>query len=195
MRREDGPLVDRLPNGNWTYERRDDVVILTRRWDSSSIGCFSFLLLFVLAVTMPTAFGWISSPDVKPRDFLILGLSLSAIVGYLLLLAIFNRMHIEVSPRTGVTIRHGPLPTLNFARNMRTRDIAQIYVQRTQTERKGDIIYFYELRVQRPKGGTESLLSAGLSDREALFLERTLERHLGIEDRAVPGAFKPEGSA
>ncbi|WP_157232236.1 hypothetical protein [Hyalangium minutum] len=49
--------------------------------------------------------------------------------------------------------------------------------------------------MQRPHGGTEHLVGAGLSAQEVLFLERALEGHLGIEDRPVPGDFKPEGGA
>jgi hypothetical protein len=195
LRTEDGAAQDRLPGKAWTYERKDDLVRLSWRWYSPGVGCLAILLLCILVGTLPTAFGWVTPTKGTREGALQAAVAVSLLLGYPILVLVFNRTRIEVSPSTGLKIRHGPLPWFSLPRTLKLRDIQQLYGQRKKHKDKGRIHYTYELRVQRPDGKTRHLVGAGLKAEEVLFLERTLESRLGIEDRAVPGDFKPEGSA
>ncbi|HYH97758.1 hypothetical protein [Hyalangium sp.] len=195
LRTEDGAAKDRLPGSSWSYERQEDLMRLTWRWHSPGVGCLAVPVLCFLLAGLSGAFGWIPLTNGTPQEALMVTLALSLLFGYPLLVVTLNRTFIEASPGTGLQIRHGPLPWFALPRRLKRQDIQQLYGERKTHKNKGRIHYSYALRVQRPDGSTQLLLEAGLTAEEVLFLERTLESWLGIEDRAVPGDFKPEGSA
>lgn len=193
--RADGAMVDRLPNSRWTYERKEDLVRLSWPWSFAGARFLAVLLGCALVGTLPVVFGWVSFAGDGHLEALPIAIAALLLFGYPLLLSAFNRTFIEASPGAGVRVRHGPLPWVSLPRSVRRLDISQLYAKRLTRMRQGGIDAIYELRVQHPNGSTELLVGDGLSAEEVLFLERTLEQHLGIDDRPVRGEFKPEDSA
>jgi hypothetical protein len=187
---EENPLP---PKPHWTIEREGDVLRLSWSWYRPVVWVVLGMLLLILAGLVPIAAGWREPTNGSSRDAWGSVLVVLVLFGYPSLLSLFNRTHIEASPGTGLMIRHGPLPW-HRARTLKTEEIRQLYGQRHQFKNKGRASYMYELRVLLGDGSTRHLIGGGLSAEEVLFLERTLESHLGIEDRPVPGDFKPEGS-
>lgn len=191
----DGAVADQLPNTRWTYERKEDFVRLS--WPTTFVGArfLAALLVCVLVATLPVVFGWVSLRGGGRLEALPIAIAALLLFGYPLLVSAFNRTFIEAGPGVGIQVRNGPLPWLFQPRSVRRRDISQLYAKRLTRMNQAGIDAIYELRVQRPNGSTELLLGNGLSAEEVLFLERTLEQHLGIQDRPVRGEFKPEDSA
>jgi hypothetical protein len=116
--------------------------------------------------------------------------------GYMALLQLINHTRIEASPRRGLQVRHGPLPWFTPSLTVDMREIRQLYGLRyeNQTHRAGGNDT-YELRVLSQDGSSRLLVGRELSREQVLFLERTLEEHLGIVDEHVSGELtKPRGT-
>jgi hypothetical protein len=191
---QEGPEENpKLPKPYWTFERKGDVLRLSWSWYKPVVWAVLLLLVLILGGLLSKAAGWLKPTNGTDTEALGGAVVVLVLFGYPVLLSFFNRTLIEVSPGTGLRIRHGPLPWFS-PRPLKTEEIRQLYGRQYQYKNKGRASYVYELRVLLEDGSTRHLLSGGLSAEEVLFLERTLESHLGIEDRPVPGDFKPEGS-
>ncbi|QRK13245.1 hypothetical protein JQX13_26370 [Archangium violaceum] len=123
-----------------------------------------------------------------PWSFLVMSLFL----GYEVLLRLVNRTSVEASPRTGISVRHGPLPWFVLPSVVEARDLYQLYGQKCAELVRGRIRQVYQLRVLCRDGRSRKLVSKELSAEQVLFLERTLEAHLGVRDAPVPGELKAE---
>jgi hypothetical protein len=193
LHRESPEENPKLPKPLWTFEREGDVLRMSWSWYKPVVWAVLLLLVLILGGLLSKAAGWLKPTNGTETEALGGAVVVLVLFGYPVLLSFFNRTLIEASPRTGLKIRHGPLPFFR-PRTLRIEEIRQLYGQQHQYKNKGRASYVYELRVLLEDGSTRGLLSGGLSAEEVLFLERTLESHLGIEDRPVPGDFKPEGS-
>ena len=117
----------------------------------------------------------------------------SLVFGYVALLKLFNHTRIEASPRKGLEVWHGPIPCFIRSPTVDRRDIRQLYGQGPVNQQlKEGSVYTYELRVLSRDGGSRMLVGEELSPEQVLFLERTLEEHLGIVDEPVPGELKTD---
>jgi hypothetical protein len=113
---------------------------------------------------------------------------------YSFLMNLLNHTTIQASRRDGLQVRHGPVPTLIPSPRLEMRDIRQLYAKERQRRHKGHVSYTYELHVLLHDDTSRKLAEIGLKNAEqVLFLERTLEEHLGVKDRPIPGELKASG--
>jgi hypothetical protein len=191
LRQEPVEKPPKLPTPDWTYSRQGDVLHLFWRWYLPEVWCLVLLLLFLLAATVPAAVGWVGETEGGDKGNLIMATISLFLFGYPILVSFFNWTHIEASRRMGIRIRHGPLPWFMSPRTVKTEEIRQLYGHQIKGK-GGRLLPVYELHVQRHEAPSSHLVGRSLSAKEVLFLERTLEKHLGIMNRPVPGEANPD---
>lgn len=110
-----------------------------------------------------------------------------ALMVYLLAMLI-NKTKIAVD-KSGIKIRHSPIPVFNKAQDIPVENIAQLYVSR-YTERfsnkKSKGVQAYSLSAILKNNKVVELVK-GLDRETQLYLEQEIETHLGIIDRRVRG--------
>ncbi|HZH77277.1 MAG TPA: hypothetical protein VEY88_14705 [Archangium sp.] len=188
-----GP-TPRLKAG-WKVEREGDVLHIRWPWFSNMFWGAAVACLLAGYV------GWAGSQGLwrmkggspmGPESIWTFSTA-SLVFGYVALLKLFNHTRIEASPRRGLEVRHGPIPCFIRSPTVDIRDIRQLYGQGPENQRiKEGSVYTYELRVLSRDGGSRTLVGEELSPEQVLFLERTLEEHLGIVDEPVPGELKTD---
>ena len=97
--------------------------------------------------------------------------------------------HTRIEVRRGVlSIRHYPLPAPG-SRELRVDDIDQLFTrEHVSTDSDGDSSYSYQIWALLRSPKKPIRLISGLNKPEqALYLEQSLEEHLGIVDRPVAG--------
>ncbi|HEX6277637.1 MAG TPA: hypothetical protein VFZ53_31560 [Polyangiaceae bacterium] len=160
-----------LPDGMSMSEGRE--LVIRRRWLRRKHW---FLLLLFASAAAYVAYLWAT-----------LGVSAWLVVGTLFvvswnvnLAAMFLNSTVVTAGADGVTVRHGPMPSL-FARNtsVRTSDIQQLYAAKFGAA--------FAVEAKLVSGGTSRLVAPLVAAEQALFIEQRLERALGIADAAVDG--------
>lgn len=110
-----------------------------------------------------------------------------ALMVYLLAMLV-NKTSIAVD-KSGIRIRHRPVPVFNKAQDIPVENIAQLYVSR-YTERfsnkKSKGVQAYALSAILKNNKVMELVK-GLDRESQLYLEQEIETHLGIVDRRVRG--------
>jgi hypothetical protein len=110
---------------------------------------------------------------------------------YVTLMSMLNTSRLEVSGGE-LRIQHGPFPFWNITRDRTVsgREISQLYGQEMRGS-KGKITYsLFALDSE----GRKHELAFWLEDKnQVLYLEQTLERLLGLEDKPVEGEAAPRG--
>jgi hypothetical protein len=192
QRQEPDEKPPKLPTPHWKHVRQGDVLHVFWRWYLPEVWCLVLLLLVLLATTVPAALGWREDSEGGDKGYLILATLFLFLFGYPILVSFLNWTHIEASRRMGIRIRHGPLPWFISPRTVKTEEVRQLYGRQNKGQNGGQPSNVYELYVQRHEGPTSHLVGRSLSAKEVLFLERTLERHLGIMNRPVPGEINPD---
>ena len=112
---------------------------------------------------------------------------------YFTLAGFVNRTRIEVS-RNQLTIRHGPLPWKGN-QDLPGRQLTQLYGEEVISRGKNGVTITYELIALDRENRKVKLLSGLTEKDQALYLEQTLERRLGIEDAPVAGEVASRTSA
>lgn len=119
--------------------------------------------------------------------FPVIHLAIGVGLTYFVISTFVNRTSLLVALGQ-LEIKHGPLPwpgncVINVV------DIEQFFCVEKFGSRKSRQSSF-ELHVLLRSGEKKKLLSAITEEEFALFLEQTLETHLGIEDRPVAGEYR-----
>ena len=114
---------------------------------------------------------------------LLLVVSLCAV--YLALVWVFNRSTIEIG-QGRLVVKQGPFPYARH-RNLGMANIRQIYIIRRE-RRFG---FYYRVYALTKDDLHRALLTVENGE-IALYLEREIERFLGIEDQVVRGEWRPE---
>jgi predicted Zn finger-like uncharacterized protein len=144
------------------------------------------LLFFAIAWNSFLVF-WISGVLSAPGGiamalFSVAHVAVGIAITYTALTGLFNRTVIEVDAG-GLSVRHGPIPAKGN-RDIALSDLRQLFTVEIAGN-KG--VRTYELHAVVRNGPTVTI-ATGLSDtRQALFLERTIEDHVGIVDQPVAG--------
>lgn len=102
---------------------------------------------------------------------------------YFTIAGFFNRTTFRIE-RDYLTVRHGPLP---WPGNLEvpTSNLEQLFCTEKVTRGKNGVTIRYGVEAVL-KDGRHLKLGSGLEEREqAMFLEQTIEKHLGIQDRRV----------
>jgi hypothetical protein len=153
-------------------------LLLTRKWfDAQAIMLLIFgvvwssFLLFWYRMAFSTGAPWIFF--VFPLAHVAAGV----VIVYRALTGLFNKTTIRVS-NGKLSVRHGPIPAFGN-RDIDVSDLRQLYTV-TKARSKGGTTY--EVHALAAVGPTVKLVS-GLRDmQQAVYIERTLEDHLRIED-------------
>lgn len=170
----------------WSLTRQGDVLRLRWRWYLPDIW-WSLPLLAGMAFPAVSVLNGAHVRRGSPGLFVAIFAGICLVLVYALLVSLINRTTVEASPRTGIRVRNGPLPSLLLPRIVAMQDIRQLYGKCTGSRsRKGRRVPVYALYVLGPDGSRRRLAGYLLTDRQLLFLERTLEDHLGLEDWHVP---------
>ncbi len=174
---------------------------ITRRWSSGfpwrevviAVVCDSFLVVWYGIVLYQCLAGepppklWLAVIGCVPHC--IAGLCLT----YYAICCIFNRSVITLT-KTGLTIRHGPLPLL-WGENYSPQDFQQLFCREVKRQGKGYPLVAYELFAWNRDDSFDVLLT-GLEDLvQAHFLEQRIERYLGLTKERVPPGYIPRRDA
>lgn len=179
------------PPAGIQVETRGDTLVLTRRWFQFNAG-FLFLLLWCtvwdgfLVVWYAVGLGSLAAGEgeaVMMLLFPMLHVAAGVAVTYLLAATMVNRSVITVTP-AHIEVTHGPLPWAAPA-PIPTGSVDQFYL--TQVRNKNTRTY--NLVARRTDLTSEQLLKGLHEDTQARYLERRLEAHLRIADRAVDGEY------
>jgi predicted Zn finger-like uncharacterized protein len=151
---------------------------LTRRWFNAGA---IFLLLFSIVWFSFLAFWYTTAfTDGAPWIvfvFPILHVGAGFMIAHKALTGLLNTTTIRVA-NGRLTVRHGPIPTFGD-RDIALFDLRQLYTV-TKTRSKGADTY--ELHAITSVGPTVKLMTDLTEVQQALYIERTIEDHLGIED-------------
>lgn len=180
----------RLDDG-WEMAREGDVLRVSWSWSWGPVDLWlnGFVVLGLVGLGLAGVLGLYTlneNQEMLPWLFLVMSL----FVGCGLLLRSVNRTFVEASPRTGISVRHGPLPWFVPPSAVEAHELRQLYGQKRTEFAAGKFKQVYQLRVLCRDGSSRKLVSQKLSAEQVLFLERTLEAHLGVWDRLVPGELK-----
>lgn len=137
-----------------------------------------WVMLMVFAGATATAvYFWATA---GASTWLVIGTLFVLSWDYNLACMFLNRTEITAN-RQGITVRHGPLPSLfGFNRNVQRDDLKQLYAAKHGA--------LFAVRAQRASQEAPLTLVAPLITAEqALFVEQQLERALGLADYAVEG--------
>lgn len=170
----------------WSLTRQGDVLRLRWRWYLPDIW-WGLPFLAGMAIPVVSVLNGAHVRGDSPGLFVAVFAGISLVVVYGIILSLLNRTTIEASPHTGIRVRHGPLPSWMLPRTVAMQDIRQLFGKCLgSSTRKGRRVPVYALYVLGPDGRRRWLAGCLLTNRQLLFLERTLEEHLGLEDWPVP---------
>jgi hypothetical protein len=88
-----------------------------------------------------------------------------------------------------IEVKHGPLPCGKTQR-VTTAELEQLFCKEEISRNKNSTSYKYHV-MARLTGGADKKLISGFDDAtQAVYLERLIEKHLRIEDRALSGEHR-----
>lgn len=160
--------------------------VITRRWFTPLV----YLMIFFCVAWDSFLIFWygLSLRIHPPWIFFVFPLAHVAVgigITYTTLATLVNRTVIEAG-RGRLRITHAPLPWRGNA-EFETHEITQLFCKETITRNKQGPSWNYEVWVNFQTGQPRKLASLGASMEAALFIEQSLEKALGIQDRPVPG--------
>ncbi|HST63043.1 MAG TPA: hypothetical protein VLK84_30320 [Longimicrobium sp.] len=177
------PIPVPLP-ANVHVEPRGRDLVITRRWFS---WVYIFLAFFCVVWNgfLVFFYGIIISAGAGFPILLFpaLHVAVGIFLTYMTLAGFVNRTTFTVE-RDHLTVRHGPLPWRGNV-DVPTTSLLQLFcTEQVSRSRNGTTIRYSVEGVL--KDGSHLKLATALDTREqALFIEQTLEKHLGIQDRRV----------
>lgn len=162
----------RLPDG-MSMTTMPDRLIIRRRW----LRWKHWFLLFIIGgAGAYVAFLWTT---LEPGAWLIVG-TLFVLSWNYNLAAMFLNSTVITAAGDGISVQHGPLPSL-FARNAKavTAQIDQLYSTTFGSA--------FAVQAKLKSGEPLRLVAPLVTAEQAMFVEQTLERRLGLADFAVEG--------
>jgi len=186
-----------MPNGI-DVQRGDRAIRITRRW---FLPVHIFLLVFAI-IWNTIVFGFFGVAMFGGGGifglFMLPFFAAGIFVAYSAITGFVNSTTIECANGT-LSVAHAPLPWPG-ATSIPSGEITQLYsVERvhhhsssgSHGRRRTSTSYSYEVRVIYGGENRETKLVSGLNEvNQALFIEYTIEHHLGIVDRAVRGEIR-----
>jgi hypothetical protein len=172
-----------LPARVWVETRGRDLTIVRRwfSWGHLLLLFFCVIWFGFLAVWYGMAFA-MDAPLVF-KLFPLVHLGAGVVIAYLTLTGFVNRTTFRVE-RDHLTVRHGPLPWPGNL-DVSTLQLDQLFCTQQVSRGKNGTTVRYNVEALT-KDGRHLKLVKGLDAREqALFIEQTIEGHLGIRNRRV----------
>ncbi len=162
------PLSD---TGNDVEREAHELVVALRRTDSTGTGDLLFALGWLGMGTLV-----LSVADVLGRAFGILMLVVGLLMARGALIALLNVTTVRIGNRR-LVVRHAPIPTFGH-RDLPVDDVLGVDL----VAYDNDGTTHYALRARLKRGNTVELLRGLTDPRQAQYLERMIELHLGIDD-------------
>ena len=106
---------------------------------------------------------------------------------YWILSHYLNMTRIRINPDE-ISITTAPV-YIHAPRRFRTEFIDQVYVKQTSYETNGQ--HHYDVMLDMLDKGTQKVVGGFVNYTDAAYVEREIERFLGIEDQPVPGEANP----
>lgn len=162
-------------------------LVIERRWRSTKVyGLVVFCVFWDGFLVF-----WYSRPEISLQAslFTLFHVAIGGYMTYMALALLFNRTTIRATPRE-IAVRHGPLPWPG-SKVVGVQDVEQLYCESVGPSRFG-----FQSESREPtfqvsavlRDGRKLPLVRGLPEPDqALFIERRLEEHLGIDDAPVAG--------
>lgn len=165
-------------------ETRGRDLVIVRRWFS-----WAYLLMVVFCVLwfgfLATWYGIVFAAEAPLifKLFPLIHVAAGLVIAYATLAGFVNRTTFAIE-RDHLTVRHGPLPWRGNL-DVSTLQLEQLFcTQKISRGRNGTTLRYNVEGLT--KDGRHLKVVSGLDTREqALFIEQTLERHLGIKNRRV----------
>lgn len=177
------PLPVPLPGGLIVGEAGGDLTIV-RRWFSWVYIFLAFFCLFwdgFLVFWYAMAFQ--PGAPLVMKVFPLLHVGAGVFITYMTIAGFVNRTTFIVH-RGLLSVRHGPLPWRGNL-DVPTDGLAQLFCTEKISRGKNGTTVRYDVEAVL-KDGRHLPIVRGLDDRDqALYIEQTLEKHLGIADRRV----------
>jgi hypothetical protein len=164
--------------------RSDDAITLVVVW-SEAFGMLGAWWLVVAMTFAICAVAQLSGhrgalPHFAPLFFVA---TLGALYGFAA--ALVNRTTIEVRGAE-LTVRHAPLPWWG-ARTIERGTIDQVFCDLVESRGRSGRILRYRVVLRTSDGDERVLVGRLIEPEQALFIEASLERALGIQDRQIVG--------
>lgn len=174
-----------LPEG-LTMSERVDTLRLERRWFRPILF---FQLLFCIGWDAFLVFWYTNAPNdpifiIFPLIHVAVGVSLT----YATIAGFLNRTVIEAGTRH-LAIQHTPLPWRGN-RRIPVSELQQLFCEEHIRRGENGSTATYSLNAFLQNGRKLTLVKGLPAADQALFLEYTLEKHLGIANRQVPGELR-----
>jgi len=162
---------------------------IVRRWFSPVAFFLVFFciawnafLVFWYSMAFSTNAPWIFK--VFPIGHLAVGVGLTYFT-----IALFVNKTVLIVEAGQLRVYHGPLPWFGN-KTVDAGNIDQLYCQKKVHHGEDSSHTSYNLHAVT-QDGKKVKIASGMNERDqALYIEQQLERHLGIEDRAVPGELR-----
>ncbi len=178
------PVVD-LPRRFSVAQDGADLVI-TRRWFSPS---FVFLLFFCVFWDGFLAFWYFMAfTDGSPlpmKLFPVVHVAVGVGLSYFTVAGFVNRTLVRVGPGE-IQVRHVPLPWPGN-KVLSAESVEQLFSEEKISRGRNGVNRSYQVSAVLRNGAKTRLVRGLQSPDQALFIEQQVERHLGIEDRPIPG--------
>ncbi|HEX6908764.1 MAG TPA: zinc ribbon domain-containing protein [Longimicrobium sp.] len=165
-------------------ETRGRDLVVVRRWFS-----WTYLLLLVFCVIwfgfLATWYGIVFATDAPLafKLFPLIHVAAGLVIAYLTLTGFLNRTTLRIE-RDHLTVRHGPLPWPGNL-DVSTLQLEQLFCTQKISRGRNGVSLRYNVEALT-RDGRHLKVVQGLDTREqALFIEQTLESHLGIKNRRV----------
>lgn len=166
---------------------------ISYRW----MACQAYFLVFFCLVWDGFLVVWYSiagnEGDLMMLLFPIIHVAVGIGLTYYTICLFINRTNIQVS-REEISISFAPLPWKG-AKTVAIRDIVQFYVKEKVSSGKNGPNYSYSLWM-RDKAGNDKKFASGpaiSSSEDAKFLEKKIEKFLGLQDYQVDGEYASSG--
>ena len=190
---EPAPTTDRpIPTDHKVREvDSGDQLTLTMGWFSPQTLFMAFFAVFwngFLVVWYSIGITGLLSGETEMIIMLlfpVLHVAAGFYVGYSAITGFVNSTTVTVDS-AGIEVRHGPLPWPGNIR-LDAEDVDQLYVAPRIITGKNTTRTVYDLKAVAKSGTELTVLKTLEDDRAALFMERRIERWLGIEDRRISG--------
>ena len=180
-----------MPPDGISVAEQGDTLVLTRKWFKPNVQFFGLLLWCIVWDGFLVVWYSIGIASLLAGSgealimllFPILHVAAGVGVTYMLVATVLNHSDIVVTS-SHVSIEHGPLPW-SAPEPIPVGSIDQFYlVQHTSKNSRT-----YSLVARRDDLTSEEILKGLPEDVQARYLERRLEAHLGLDDRAVDGEY------
>lgn len=184
-----------MANERYNISELGNELTISYRW----MACQAYFLVFFCIAWDGFLVVWysiaVSTGEVLMMVFPVIHVAVGIGLTYYTICLFVNRTYITVN-KEEIGIRFAPLPWMG-AKTVSVRDIVQFYVKEKTSRGKNGTSYSYELWMRNKQGADKKFASGpAIQDADdAKFLEKKIEKFLGIRDYQIEGEYGGQGKA